>query len=313
MTRTMVLVLATVAVTPSVAWRQAPPATQSIDCGTGATIGAVLARLRPGDTLVVRGICRENVNISADQNRLTLDGQGQATIEAPDPGPAAIAITGREIIVRGFTITGGRNGINVLRGGTAVIANNVIHHTGPDRRPGAGEGINVGQHSFARIIGNIIRDNPAAGIIVHESGAARIGFTDIDNTIPAGNTISNNAGVGIRVLTSSTARIVGNTLRGNGRHGIEVSGGSNAHVSGNVISGNGGSGVLLTQNSSVQLGADDGTGLLGAPNQTDPNKLNRGAGVTCSLGSAVDGRLGSLTGHQGSKRFDRTCIDSLLQ
>jgi len=312
MTCHVVLTLSSVAAALGVPWGQVPPATVSVDCGNGATIGAVLAELRPGDTLLVRGVCRENVNIPADRSRLTLDGQGQATIDAPDAGPAALSITGREITVRGFTITGGRNGINVLRGGTAVIANNVIHHTGPDRRPGAGEGINVGQHSFARIIGNTIRDNPAAGIIVHESGAARIGFTDIDNTAPAANTISNNAGVGIRVLTSATARVVGNTIRGNGRDGIEVSGGSNAHVSGNLISGNGGSGILITQNSSVQLGADDEGGLLGAPNRTDPADLNRGAGLTCAIGSAADGRMGSLAGHQGAKRFDRTCIDSLL-
>jgi len=283
--------------------------TATVDCGAGGTIGAALTTLRPGDTLLVKGTCRENVAITAERHRLTLDGQGQATIDAPDPGPAAVAITGREIVLKGFTITGGRNGVNVLRGGTAVIANNVIHHTGPDRRPGAGEGVNVGQHSFARFIGNTIRDNPVSGIVVHENGAARIGFTDVDN--PGANTIESNGGPGIRVTTSANARIVGNTIRRNGQDGVEVSGGSNAHISGNVISGNGGSGIRVTQNSSVQLGTDEGEGLLSASNSTDPTLLNRGAGLTCAVGGSVDGRLGSLNGRDGPKRFDKTCINSL--
>ena len=285
--------------------------TTTVDCDAGGTIGAALTTLRPGDTLLVKGTCRENVTIAAESHRLTLDGQGQATIDAPDPGPAAVAITGREIALKGFTITGGRNGVNVLRGGTALIANNVIHHTGPDGRPGAGEGVNVGQHSFARFIGNTIRDNPVSGIVVHENGAVRIGFTDVDNPAAAGNTIEGNGGSGIRVTTSANARITGNTIRRNGQDGVEVSGGSNAHVSGNVISGNGGSGIRVTQTSSVQLGADEGEGLLAAFNSTDPTLLNGGAGLTCAVGGSVDGRLGSLNGRDGPKRFDETCIDSL--
>jgi len=309
---TFVLALSLSAAIPSTPSPLREPRTVTVDCDTGGTIGAALHTLEPGDTLLVKGTCRENVRIPAERHRLTLDGQGQATIHAPDPGPAAVAVTGREIVLRGFTITGGRNGVNVLRGGTAVIANNVIHHTGADRRPGAGEGINVGQHSFARIVGNTIRDNPVSGVLVHESGAVRIGFTDVDNSTAAGNVIENNGGPGIRVETSANARITGNTIRNNGGDGIEVAGGSNAHLSGNVVSGNGGSGIRVVQSSSVQLGRDDGKGLLGAPNRTDPASLNREAGLTCAVGSSVDGRLGSLNGRRGAKRFDRTCVDSLL-
>jgi parallel beta-helix repeat protein len=289
--------------------------TIKVDCDAGGKIGAALVSMKPGDTLLVKGICRENIAITAERSRLTLDGQGQATIDAPDGGPAAIQVIGRDITIRGFTITGGRNGINVLRGGTAVIANNVIHHTGPDKRPGSGEGINVGQHSFARFIGNTIRDNPNAGILVHESGAVRIGFTDVDTPSGGGNVIENNGGYGIRVSTSSNARIAGNIIRKNGKDGVLVSGGSNAHVSGNVISGNGGSGVMVIQ-SSVLLGSDrgdSGTNPLQAPNTTDAGMLNRGSGIRCEVGGSVDGRLGSLNGREGSKRFDKTCVNSIVR
>lgn len=291
---------------------QPQAATIKVDCDAGGTIGTALLTLKPGDTLLVKGTCRENVAITAERHRLTLDGQGQTTIDAPDPGPAAINVTGRDITIRGFTITGGRNGINVLRGGTAVIANNVIHHTGPDKRPGSGAGINLGQHSFARFIGNTIRDNPNGGIVVHESAAARIGFTDIDTPSGGGNVIENNGGRGVGVIGSSSARIIGNIIRKNGEDGVQVSGGSNAHVSGNVISGNGGSGIMVIQNSSVQLGSDSGTNPLRAPNTTDASLLNRGTGIRCEIGGSVDGRLGSLNGREGAKRFDKTCIDSIL-
>lgn len=313
MKKNVVMFLALFALVVSSAEGQPQAATIKVDCDTGGTIGAALVSLKPGDTLLVKGTCRENVSIPAERHRLTLDGQGQATIDAQDPGPAAISVIGRDIVIRGFTITGGRNGINVLRGGTAVIANNVIHHTGPDKRPGSGDGINLGQHSFARFIGNTIRDNPNGGIVVHESSAARIGFTDIDTPGGGGNVIENNGGSGVRVLTSSAARITGNIIRKNGKDGIEVRGGSNAHVSGNVISGNGGNGIAVIQNSGVELGQDSGKNPLQAPNTTDEKLLNRGAGIRCEVGGSVDGRLGSLNGREGSKRFDKTCIDSILR
>lgn len=311
MKQTVGFVLALSAMAGSLPASASEGATATVDCDAGGTIGTALTSLQPGDTLLVKGTCRENVAIRAERNRLTLDGQGQATINAPDPGPGAVSITGREIVLKGFTITGGRTGVQVLRGGTALIANNVIHHVGgPVGRPAAGAGVNVGQHSFARLIGNTIRDNLAAGILVHESGAVRIGFIDGGNPAAEANTIENNAGPGITVATSASARIVGNTIRRNGQDGVAVSGGSNAQVSGNVISGNGGSGISVTQ-SSVQLGRDEGEGLLGAPNSTDPTLPNRGAGLTCAVGGSVDGRLGSLNGREGPKRFDKKCIDSL--
>jgi len=75
----------------------------TIDCDAGGRIGPALSTLRPGDTLLVKGTCRENVSITAERHRLTLDGRGVATISAPDAGPAAVAVTGREIVSAGRT------------------------------------------------------------------------------------------------------------------------------------------------------------------------------------------------------------------
>ncbi len=53
------------------------------NCDTGGTITEGVTHLKPGDTLLVTGTCKENVVISSDILRITLDGQGKATIAAP--------------------------------------------------------------------------------------------------------------------------------------------------------------------------------------------------------------------------------------
>lgn len=283
-----------------------------VDCEAGGKIGAALVNMKPGDTLLVKGTCRENVVITTEMARLILDGQGTATIDAPDFGRGAIDVTGRDITIRGFTITGGRHGINVVRGSTAIIANNVIHHTGSKAGPGRGFGVEIGQQSFASIVGNTIRDNPRYGIHVGESSAARIGFTDIEIQ-GGGNVIENNGQFGVAVSGSSNARIIGNTIRKNRDDGVQVNANSNARISGNVISGNGGSGVFVTDNSNVIFGENIGsTNPYGAPNTTEASLLNVGVGIRCENGGSVKGRLGALSGREGAKRFDKTCIDSNL-
>ena len=279
----------------------------TVDCDAGATIGKALVGAKPGDTLAVRGTCRENVRFGAEVARLTLDGGGKATILGVDAGQAPVTILGREIRVTGFTISGGRNGFNVLRGGTAVIEGNVIEKTGAGGQPGSGTGINVAQHSFAWILGNTIRDNPAGGIIVHESGAVRIGVGDVANALQP-NVIERNGGHAISVERSSSARIVGNTIRDNKGDGVRIVGVSHAVVAGNTISGNSGHGVYVTQNSGVDLGG--GADLFTDANQTAPTHKNGGAGLKCAVGGYAEGQLASLTGAQGVKVFEPSCTDA---
>lgn len=290
---------------------QAAP--KRVDCDAGGKIGAAVDKMKPGDTLLVKGTCRENVAVTTEMARLTLDGQGTATIVAPDSDRAAIEVTGRDITIRGFTITGGRHGINVVRGATAIIVNNVIHYTGPKAGPGRGFGIEIGQQSFASIVGNTIRDNPRYGIHVGESSAVRIGFTDVEIQ-GGGNVIENNGQFGVAVSGTSNARIVGNTIRKNVGDGVQINANSYARVAGNVISGNGGSGVFVTDNSVVNFGENVNTvNPYGSPNTTEASLLNVGAGIRCENGGAVKGRVGSLNGREGVKRFDKTCSDSSLK
>jgi nitrous oxidase accessory protein NosD len=106
----------------------------AVDCGGGERVQPAIDRARPGDTVVVSGSCDEHVTVREEAARITLDGQGTATIHGPNPALAVLTVLGRGIAIRGFTLSGGEAGIAVWRGGTALIDGNTI--PGYDRAPG---------------------------------------------------------------------------------------------------------------------------------------------------------------------------------
>jgi parallel beta-helix repeat protein len=297
------LVLALAALLP---WRPAYGRVQdlTVDCDAGERLQAAIDQARPGDTVLVSGVCAENVVIPDEAARITLDGQGAATINGPSTAASSITVFGRGITIKGFTITGGTNGIAVWRGASAVIDSNTIE--GGTRAGTGGQGINVAQHSYAQIVSNTIQFNSSAGITVIEGSYARIGV--VIPTTAQGNVIRNNgASGGVYVSRSSGARIGANTISDNAGPGVLVDGASHAVVSGNRIDGNGSHGVAVTQNSSVWFGGD--LGVLAAPNDTAAP--NQGAGISCSVNSSAIGRLATLTGTAGAGNFDGSCTDGL--
>lgn len=278
--------------------------TTKVTCGPKETIGNALKKLKPGDTLLVSGTCNESVEIGAELTRIILDGQGKATISGPDKNTPAITVLGREVTIKGFTVKGGRQGISIVRGGTAVVDGNTVENTGRT-------GVTVSQNSSAQIINNTIRNNPNQGILVAGSSFAWIGFLDnVEDTTAKPNTIQNNA-VGIEVDRGSAARIHGNIITGNKRAGVGVERGSQADIGGNTINGNGGDGIFMVGNSTVNLGNDTGNDFRRLPNTSDAP--NGGFGIRCSINSSADGRLATLNGSKGSKDFTETgCVDSLI-
>jgi len=280
----------------------AEAATIRLTCSAKDTIGNAIKKLKPGDTLLVTGSCNEHVEIPAEVARITLDGQDKATINGPDATKDTMTIRGRAILMKGFTITGGGNAIQVEVGGDAVIDGNTVNNAGRF-------GIGVNRMAFAVIVNNTIRNNTSQGIAVAGGAFAFIGFrTGIDKTTSP-NTIENNGDHGITVARSSSARIVGNMIRNNKRNAVNVSRASQADISNNTIEGNGGDGINVTQNSSVSLGIGTGTGIFDLPNSTA--SPNGGVGTRCALNSSVDGRLGSLNGNSATKDFDPSCTESL--
>jgi len=278
---------------------QAGGATMTVDCSKGP-VGPILSSLKPGDVVVVHGTCRENLLIQPELQRITIDGQGKATVNAADARQPAIQVLGHEVTIKGFTVTGGFFGIAINRGATAVIDNNTI-------RDATHSGIEVSQNSFARIINNTIEHNQLHGILVLGSSSAHIGVLSTGDKIPSPNFIQNNGEDGISVLRASTARIIGNKLIGNRHNGLTVQQVSHADVAGNLFNGNGQNGIRVAGNSGVNL-ADSAMRLFEQPNMTTMS--NELFGIRCEMGAYLDGRIGSVRGRLGVKDVsDKSCID----
>lgn len=275
-------------------------ATVNVDCNMGGAVGPILSSLKPGDVVLVHGTCQENILIQAELQRITVDGQSKATINAADARQPTIQVVGREVTIKGFTVTGGSFGIAINRGATAVIDNNTIQNA-------AVIGLEASQNSFARIINNTIQHSRLHGIAVLGSSSVHIGVLSTTDKVPQPNVIHNNGGDGIEVLRSSTARIIGNTLSGNRRNGLTVQQASHADVAGNVFNGNGQHGIRVVGNSGVNL-ADSAMRLFKQPNTTTaPNGV---FGIRCEVGAYVEGPIGSLSGSSGVKDMsDTSCID----
>ena len=158
---------------------------------------------RPGAFIQVSGTCPENVTIPLGKDGITLDGGGTTEITAPDPTQPAVLIRAKDITVRAFTITGGRGGVIITRGGTGVVDGNIIRDSGF-------YGVSASQLSSAVIVNNTIENHQQAGIGVAETAYAFIGFVLPTDTVASPNFIRGNRAQGIAVFRGSYARIVGN-------------------------------------------------------------------------------------------------------
>ena len=275
----------------------ADAANVKLTCNGKNSLGNAVKKLKPGDTLMLTGTCNENLVIPEEIVRVSLEAQGKATINGPDTSIPTVVVSGRAISIKGLTVTGGRDGIVVTRGGQAVIDGNTIQGA-------ARFGIQVNQSSFANIVNNTIQNNQSSGINVGGSSYATIGFFTTSDKTASPNIIQNNGQHGINVSRSSNARITGNTIRGNKLNGVMVSRVSQADITSSTIDANGMSGIDVSQNSSVQLGADKGTGIFEAPNTTSAG--NTQIGIKCTMNSSIDGRIGTLNGNDGAKDFDNS-------
>lgn len=277
----------------------AKAATVSVDCDAGNTITGALGSVKPGDTLLVSGTCKEQVNIAPEIVRITLDGQKKATIQHPG-GPAAsphvLYNRGKEIIIKGFTVTGGLDGIHLSGPASAVIDGNVV--TG-----NKGRGIHIDKGSIARILNTTVENSGLIGIDITGASYAYIGVFIPRVPALAPNTIRNNSGPGINIERSSGAWIVGNTISNNKESGIAVHRNAQADVIANVITGNGGDAITASFGGGINFDSE--------PRRDGPNsgQNNGGFGVRCTTGGYVDGPLGTLVGTKGAKSFDNGCVD----
>jgi parallel beta-helix repeat protein len=277
-------------------------ATVGVDCDAGNTITGALVSVKPGDTVLVSGTCKEQVSIAPEIARITLDGQKKTTIQYPGagaPSPHAVFIRGKEITIKGFTVTGGQDGIHLSGPASAVIDGNVVVKN-------SGRGIHIDKGSIARILNTTVEQSGGIGIDITGASYAYIGVFIPRVPALAPNTIRNNGGPGINIERTSGAWIVGNTISSNKESGIAVHRNAQADVIANVINANGSDAITVSYNSGVNFNSEP---RRDGPNQTASGQSNGGAGIRCMIGGYVDGPLGTLAGTQGAKAFDKTCVD----
>ncbi len=279
----------------------APPAgeaaTLTVNC-PGQTIQAAVDAAQPGDTINVTGTCNENVLVPNDRVRVFLQGGGTAVINGPDSSRPVIDIRGKAISVQGFTIRGGRDGIEVHRSANAVINSNVIENMAA--------GIVVYEVAFAVITNNMIQNHSQVGILLQGAVSANIGVNSASDSVASPNTIRNN-GNGILLSGAAQANIIGNTIRNNSNNGITLNRGAQANIAKNTINANAGEGILAFEGAGANLGgASENTfggllPLLGFANITTSN--NGDFGIACGVGAYIAGNLGSLNGNSGDVGF----------
>ncbi len=281
-------------------------ATIAVDCDAGNTIMAGLGSAKPGDTVLVNGTCKEQVSITSEMTGITLDGQKKTTIQYPGgsaASPHAFFNRGKDITIKGFTVTGGQqDGIHLSGPASAVIDGNIVVKN-------SGRGIHIDKGSVARIVNTTVEQSGGIGIDITGASYAYIGL--FIPRVPAlgPNTIRNNGGPGINIERTSGAWIVGNTISNNKESGIAVHRNAQADVIANTINANGGDAITVSYNSGVNLNSEP---RKDGPNQTAAGQNNGGAGIRCTIGGYVDGLLGTLAGTQGAKAFDKTCVDRVV-
>ena len=217
-----------------------------VNCDRGENIAEVLARAEPGDTIRVTGTCVERVSIKTD--RITLDGQGAATLDGGG-GP-----------------TSEFDGVVMIDGASGVTIQGFTVQNGP------GEGI-LGTHGAAFSVRNTtVQDNGSTGVVVAEGSTAELTDCSI---------LRNDAG--IDVFTQSSAVLKG-AIRTNDNlaNGATVNGTSIIEIRGAQVeaSRNGGEGLAAGSNSQLAV-----FGFAGSQGSTFTIDANGGGGIV--LGDSI--------------------------
>ncbi len=261
-----------------------------VKCDKGQLVQKELDNLNGPATIVVTGVCNENLVVKQDD--VTLQG---GTFLGPDPNQNTILVQGaRRVLITGATVGGARNGIAVYQGGTLTVENSSIQG---NARVGivvifgssaavnsctvqnnAYEGLIATDNSALVLVNSTISYNGRTGVSVSRGSSARIGQDVLGGAGP--NTIQNN-GSGISVYQTSQATIVNNIIQNNTRDGVLVEGAS-ARLTNNNITSNW-KGIEVSSAGNARIGIND-DGSPGLGNTIESNELE---GISVGNGGAA--------------------------
>ena len=213
-----------------------------VNCDRGQNIAEVLARAEPGDTIRVTGTCVERVSIKTD--RITLDGQGAATLDGGG-GPIAefdgvVTIDGASgVTIQGFTVQNGPGeGILGTHGAAFSVHNTTVQDNGST-------GVVVAEGSTAELTDCSILRNDAGIDVFTQSSAVLKGAIRTNDNLLNGATVNGTSIIEIRGAQVEASRNGGEGLAAGSNSQLAVFGFAGSQGSTFTIDANGGGGILL--------------------------------------------------------------------
>jgi parallel beta-helix repeat protein len=279
-----------------------------VDCNKGKTITRALETGRSQRTpltVLIKGVCYENVVIKADD--VTLRGiTADAGITGLNPvnDNTVLIIGASRVAIEKLTISGGRNGIVGVDGAHFSISDSHVYgntatcvlstrsssaNVNGNLIENCSRGVAANDSSYVSVTNNTVQSNSTRGVEVEGASHARIGVTNRGQAGP--NTITGNGEEGIEVANGSNAYIFGNTISGNGQDGIALYRGVARMLGQNLVEANARYGVFVSDGSSLFQGQGEFTA---GPNH-DIIRANVMDGVRVFNGSSLDMRDASIS------------------
>ena len=195
-------------------------------------------------TILVSGSCKENITIQSMDN-LTLTAQNGASITDASNGTLNVIdiVDSRRVVINGFTITGGMNGVRCSNYSLCRFSANII-------RSSLGTGV-FAKSSQVSFEGDTLQNHPGSGLGV--ANGSQVGGDSL--------TVQGN-GNGVLLVAKGALILTNSAVQGNHEFGIRAVEGSTIRVIASIITANLGNGVELDQSTQARFeGFTAGNGI----------------------------------------------------
>jgi len=267
-----VALVAAVPLTSRTGDADSPMRMRVVNCDRGEEIARALARAEPGDTIRVTGTCVERVSIKTD--RITLDGQGAATLDGGG-GPTSefdgvVTIDGASgVTIQGFTVQNGPGeGILGTHGAAFSVHDTTVQDNGST-------GVVVAEGSTAELTDCRILRNDAGIDVFTQSSAVLKGAIRTNDNLLNGATVNGTSIIEIRGAQVEASRNGGEGLAAGSNSQLAVFGFAGSQGSTFTIDANGGGGILL------------GDSILNVFSESTIAITNSPLGILCGAGKII--------------------------